>query len=445
MKDEIIEDIESEEKEELVDPEKVISENMEKVISSNIIQEKFPEPTKEELQNVIDDIKIDMSIDNVPEKFVETVDDLKDTTINNTKEIKKVKNGKKSEVNDLFEEFNSFLETKAKITTDTGIKQTIPTGIDVLDTILGGGFVIGALNIIVGQPGSGKSMLAMQAMGNGQKINNGKMLTSFLDSEESTTTLRLANLGVRNPKIKPYSDMTVEKVFKFLEGLCLFKETKKIISDPSMVIWDSIANTLSQKEREVEDVNSIIGYKARLLSILVPKYVAKLTPYNICLIAINQLRDQMSIGPYGPPKELKFMSTGKTMPGGNILRFNAFHLLEMKTGAVLDGEKYGFDGVVVKAKCVKNKLFPPNIEIELVGDFVRGFSNFWTNWHFLMKHERVKTAGGWTHLHQTPNIKFRSKEAPSRYTSDPEFKEMFDNSVKECLQTELIDKYNPVL
>jgi len=289
------------------------------------------------------------------------------------------------------------------------------------------------------------SMLAMQTMGNAQKIYLGKILTSFLDSEEATTTLRLANLGVKNPKIKPYSDMTVEKVFKFIEGLCLFKESKKIIDQPSMVIWDSIANTLSQKEREVEDVNSVIGYKARLLSILIPKYAAKMSPYNICLIAINQLRDEMSIGPYGPPKELRFMSTGKTMPGGNVLRYNAFHLLEMKTGSAIDPEKYGFSGVIVKAKCVKNKLFPPNIEIELVGDFVRGFSNFWTNWHFLMKHGRVKSAGGWVYLHQTPNVKFRSKEAPSRYETEPEFKQMFDEAVKEALQTELIDKYNPVL
>ena len=144
-------------------------------------------------------------------------------------------------------------------------------------------------------------------------------------------------------------------------------------------------------------------------------------------------------------KELKFMSTGKTIPGGNTLRFNAFHLLEMKTGAVLDSEKYGFDGVVVKAKCVKNKLFPPNIEIELVGDFIRGFSNFWTNWHFLTKHGRVKSAGGWVYFSQTPTVKFRVKEAPKRYNEEIEFKKMFDDAIKEALKTELIDKYNPDL
>ena len=88
--------------------------------------------------------------------------------------------------------------------------------------ILGGGFAIGALNMIVGQPGSGKSMLAMQAIGQAQRQYNGQLLAAFLDSEEASTSIRLENLGVVAPKIKPYNDITVEKVFKFLEGICVF-------------------------------------------------------------------------------------------------------------------------------------------------------------------------------------------------------------------------------
>ena len=187
----------------------------------------------------------------------------------------------------LYKEFNTFLEQKVDIKEDTGLKQVIPVGIDVLDAILGGGFAVGSLNIIVGQPGSGKSMLAMQAQGNAQRIYRGKLLASYLDSEEATTTIRLANLGVRNPMIKPYTDITVEKVFRFIEGLCIFKHQKKIVSVPSFIVWDSIANTLSIKEREAEDPNSVIGYKARLFSILIPKYVSKIGTYNICLVAVD--------------------------------------------------------------------------------------------------------------------------------------------------------------
>lgn len=346
---------------------------------------------------------------------------------------------------ELYAEFKSFLETSADITEDTGVKEIISTGIDLIDAILGGGFVIGALNIIVGQPGSGKSMLAIQTLAQGQKQHRGKLLGGFLDSEEATTSLRLANLGVRYPKLKPYADITVEKVFKFLEGLCIFKTEKKILETPSIVVWDSIANTLSQKEIETEDPNSVIGYKARLLSLLIPKYVARCAQHNICFLAVNQLRDVLNISQFAPPKDLKFMSQTKDMPGGNVLKYNAFQLVEMKVKSAIkdtEAEQYGFEGVVIKIKCVKNKLFPPNVEVEMVGSFVTGFSNFWTNFNFLKNTKRLNT-GAWNYLISLPDIKFRRKDARNLYYENVGFKKAWDATVTEAINTEIIEKYNP--
>jgi RecA/RadA recombinase len=342
----------------------------------------------------------------------------------------------------LYKEFNTFLEQKVEIKEDTGRKQVIPTGIDLLDAILGGGFAVGSLNIVVGQPGSGKSMLAMQAQGNAQRIYRGKLLASYLDSEEATTTIRLANLGVRNPMIKPYVDITVEKVFRFIEGLCIFKHEKKIVNVPSFIVWDSIANTLSIKEREAEDPNSVIGYKARLLSILIPKYVSKIGTYNICLVAVNQLRDVIQMGQFTTPRDLRFMSSHKDMPGGNVLKFNAFQLLEMKVKGILKPEMYDFEGIKVGVKCVKNKLFPPNVEILLIGDFVRGFSNFWTNFDFLKETNRLK-AGAWNYLISLPDKKFRTKDAPQLYKENNDFKNAFDVAVKDAIQKDIVEAFNP--
>lgn len=348
------------------------------------------------------------------------------------------------ESKDLYAEFSSFIKKKADMSEDTGVTGVIPTGIDILDAILGGGFAIGKLSIIVGQPGSGKSMLAMQTLGNAQKIHDGKLLGAMLDSEESTTTVRLSNLGVRYPKIKPYSDITIENVFKFLEGLCVFKQEKGIVDVPSMVLWDSIANTLSQVEIEATDPNSVIGRKAKILSLLVPKYVAKCSRNNICLLAVNQLRDDLAIGPYGPPKELKFLSGQKTMPGGTVVRYNAFQLVEMKVGKAIVGkdvEKYGLEGISVKVKCVKNKLFSPNVDIELIGSFTHGFSNFWTNYNFLVDTKRL-SSGAWNYLVSFPEQKFRTKDAINLYRTEPKFKAAFDENVKEAIQTEIVDKHN---
>jgi len=388
------------------------------------------QPTKEDLSKMMesvsinkDDVEIEIDKDEI-EKKAENV-------------------GVDPETLALYEEFGSFLKVKADITEDTGVKAVIPTGIDVLDGALGGGFAVGTMSQIVGNPGSGKSMLAIQTMGSAQKEYKG-CLASFLDSEEATTSLRLSNLGVKYPPIKPYTDVTVEKVFKHLETMCLFKEQKNIVDVPSVVCWDSIANTLSEKEREVEDINSVIGYKARLLSILVPKYVAKCSKYGIAWITVNQMRDQLAIGPYSAPKELRYLSTGKTLPGGNVLKFNAFTLLELKAKAALDPEKMGFEGMMVTATTVKNKLMPPNIVVELIGDFVRGFNNFRTSYNFLVKEKRL-VSGAWNYLKSYKDKKFRTKDAEILYYEDENFRKAFDEATQEAIQTEIIQKYNPKL
>jgi RecA/RadA recombinase len=348
-------------------------------------------------------------------------------------------------IDDLYSEFGKFLKVKAKLLPDSGTKIVVPTPIKILNAYIGGGFPVGAMSQIVGTPGSGKSMLAIQTIGSGQlKFKN--FLASYLDSEEATTSVRLSNLGVRYPKIKPYSDCTIEKIFKHLETTCIFKELKEMQKVPSIMVWDSIANTLSEKEREAEDVNKVIGFKARLLSMLVPKYLAKCAQYSIAWVAINQLRDELKLTTYTPPKDLKFLTAGKTVPGGQSLKYNAFTMLEMRPGGNMDPELYGFEGVIIKCKTIKCKLFPPNQEINLVGSFVTGFSDFWTSFLFLREQKRIKAPGGWLHIVNDPEQrKFRAKEAENLYKSDPKFKKTFDDAVDEVIKNEIVDRLNPII
>jgi len=419
--------------------------------ASENVENIFMEPSKEELQDTINETKIELTEEDKDKyKPVEKKKRGRQTNkIPSSDELdemtdEEVIDNMSDQDKELYMEFSAFLEDKAKIKQDDGIKEIIPTGIDVLDAILGGGFAVGTLGMVAGPPGSGKSMIAIQTMASAQQKYKGNMLVSYLDSEEATTTVRMSNLGVKYPKIKPYNDITVEKVFKFIEGLCLYKEVKNIIDIPSIVVWDSVANTLSQKEREVEDISYALAYKARLLSLLIPKYVSKLAIYNICLICVNQLRDSIQIGPYQKPKEMKFMSEGKTVPGGNTLKFNAFHFLEMRVKGSLSADKlYGFDGIACEVHCVKNKLFPPNIKVLILGDFVRGFSNFWTNYSFLVSNKRIDS-GAWNKIVNDPKqTKFRTKDAFNLYNTDLYFKEMFDAETKDTIKKELIEKNNP--
>jgi len=397
------------------------------------------------------DLSNELNVDNVDEEYAKSKeDDNVEETESNTIfsdehheiDINETQETLSSDQIQASKELNislsSFLKNNFKIEENQFSKKTISTGIDVLDAIFGGGVGMGFVQF-VGPPGSGKSALVSKIIATGQRKYPGNFIAIYADSEVSMSTDRLAQLGVRYPKIRPYTDITVEKVFKFVEALCSYKENNPQYLDyPSVIVWDSLANTLTEKGIETEDPNAILGEKARMLSFLLPKYVPKLEKYNISLLVINQLRDKIDMGYFKKPNELKYMGD-KVLPGGESTRFNSFQLFFLRPTSDLKGE-YGFSGTKVSGKCVKNKLFTPNIEISMVFSFKNGFSNFFTNYELLKETKRVK-AGAWCSLVSMPEIKFRQNELVTIYKTNPKFKEVFDQEVKEAIKTEFLDKY----
>jgi len=324
----------------------------------------------------------------------------------------------------------------------TGLIETLPTGIDLLDTIMGGGFGVGTYSMIVGNPGTFKSSLLGQVIGTSQTKYRGKLLASYLDSETTMTKQRLFELGVKFPPITPYPKISIEKMFKTIECHCMYKTLKEIINIPSVVGWDSVANTATEQElqSETDDINKFIGLRARVLSLLLPKYIHKMSNYNVSLIAVNQLRDKMDLGQFAQANDIRWLGS-KTIPGGNALKFNAFHLLLLVVRGDLKYEQYGFNGIKLEIKCLKNKLFTPNIPVTLLVDFNTGISNFWTNYNFLVDTKRLQS-GAWNKLICLPDFKFRTKDALNNYNTDETFKKAFDEQVQEALKTEFLDKYN---
>lgn len=344
----------------------------------------------------------------------------------------------RNEAERLSNSLSLFLKDTADVNNNDTNNTTLPTGIDLLDTLAGGG--IGTkFNMIVGPPGGGKSALLAKIMSTAQKKFRGKVLNIYLDSEESMSEDRLTELGIKNPKLKPYTDMTIEKVFRIIEGVCAMKKKDSSLIDcPTIIGWDSIANTNPEAAAEAASPNEITGLKARLLSFYLPKYVSKLNKYNISLIAVNQLRDKIDMGMNKKPADLKYLFD-QEIPGGKAMKFNAFHLIHIKPGKSIEGE-YGFDGIKVNCKFVKNKLFTPNIDFTMIFSFQYGYSNFWTNYELLKDTKRIN-AGAWCSLVQYPEKKFRQYQALEFYHNDEQFKKVFDGEVLEVLKTEYIEKY----
>jgi len=334
-------------------------------------------------------------------------------------------------------DLQAFISDKVDIDTGEGEIEKLPTGIDLLDAIMGGGFGLGTFSQIIGNPGTFKSALLAQVIGQAQKKYKGKLLAAYYDSETSMTTERLVQMGVNNPKIKPYDDkVTVEKIFKTIEAFSAFKKLKEI-DFPGIVAWDSIANTSVEKEYTTDDINSTIGLKARILSSLLPRYVSKLKENRISLIAVNQLREKLDMGQFGTANDLRWMGD-KVIPGGQAIKFNAFHLLYLKAKSDLDAGKFGFTGLMVEAKCVKNKFEQPNIPVKLIINFKTGVSNFWSNYNYLAETKRLQ-AGSWNYLKTLSEKKFRTKDAKDLYDSDEDFQVEFDKQIKDAIENELLN------
>jgi len=330
---------------------------------------------------------------------------------------------------------------------DKGVKSVasekpklIRTGITNLDAILGGGIIHGGIVQLVGRAGCGKSSLASKFVSSFQKHSGGNCIALYIDTETTMTKFRLSQLGVNYPPIDPISDCTLEDIFMIIDSIVEFKKANKDAKDvPAIVVWDSIANTLTKKEFEAEDPKEIIGFKARMLSLYLPKITSDLQEYGITIVAINQLRDAVGIGPTPTPVAIKGMKQSDTIPGGRTLQFATSQLIYMSDAGNLEERIYGFDGKEVEMYCIKNKAFPPLIKTKTSFSYMGGYSNFWSAFSVLKENKVIVVSGAWYSMAGYAN-KFQASKVAELYVGNVEFKTAFDGLLATYVK-EIADKY----
>jgi DNA repair protein RadA/Sms len=100
---------------------------------------------------------------------------------------------------------------------DADVTPRISTNIPALDRVLGGGLVLGAVTLVGGEPGIGKSTLLIQAAQ--QLAESGRVL--YVSGEESPRqiALRGRRLGTTNENILLFGETSVERIVEEIEKL----------------------------------------------------------------------------------------------------------------------------------------------------------------------------------------------------------------------------------
>ena len=179
-----------------------------------------------------------------------------------------------------------------------------PLGIRHLDAILGSGVTSSAYVFLSSTPETGKSTTALQICATFQRTHKDSLCV-YIDAESAAggespdIQDRIQTFGIdRDTFLYVPVVMDIKQTFEMIKS---FVETKRELREKAQtdcrlcIVWDSIASTPSSKDLDAEDVNSVIGFKARELTFELSKNKVILAMEQVTCIVIDQVRDNIQL------------------------------------------------------------------------------------------------------------------------------------------------------
>lgn len=207
-------------------------------------------------------------------------------------------------------------------------------GLDILLNV--GGYALSRMVEIYGPEASGKTTLTLHAIANAQREG---MKCAFLDVEHALDLDYAADLGVDLSELTYYNPDSGEEALEVLEILTRSEEY-------ALIIVDSVAALVPQKEIEGEMGDSHVGLQARLMNQACRKLSPVAASAGTTIIWLNQLRHKIGVM-FGSPE---------TTSGGNALKYYASVRLDIRRiGTIKDSNDQAIGGRT-RIKIVKNKL-----------------------------------------------------------------------------------------
>ncbi len=215
----------------------------------------------------------------------------------------------------------------------------IPTGCLSLDIALGiGGVPRGRVIEIFGPESSGKTTLAQHIVAEVQKMGG---IAAFVDAEHALDPDYASKIGINVKDMLISQPDTGEQALEIVETLVRSNAV-------DVIVIDSVAALVPQKEIEGEMGDSHMGLQARLMSQALRKLTGVVSKTNTVVIFINQIRHKIGV----------FFGSPETTTGGNALKFYSSLRIEVRRSAQIK-QAERIIGNRVKTKIVKNKVAAP--------------------------------------------------------------------------------------
>ena len=215
----------------------------------------------------------------------------------------------------------------------------ISSGSLSVDLALGGkGFPRGRIIEVFGPESSGKTTIALHSVAAAQRAGG---IAAFIDAEHALDPSWAKKLGISLESLLVSQPTSGEEAMQIAEMLIKSNAV-------DIIVVDSVAALVPQKELDGEIGDSFVGLQARLMSQTMRKLTGAIAKSKTTVIFINQIREKIGVM-FGSPE---------TTPGGRALKFYSSCRVDVRRiGTLKDGEDVV--GQRVKVKVVKNKVAPP--------------------------------------------------------------------------------------
>ena len=171
--------------------------------------------------------------------------------------------------------------------------------------------------------------------------DRGGGVAAFIDAEHALDPSWAKKLGIALETLLVSQPTSGEEAMQIAELLIKSNAV-------DIIVVDSVAALVPQKELDGEIGDSFVGLQARLMSQAMRKLTGAIAKSKTCVIFINQIREKIGVM-FGSPE---------TTPGGRALKFYSSCRIDVRRiGGLKDGEDVV--GQRVRVKVVKNKVAPP--------------------------------------------------------------------------------------